>query len=288
MRSRIWYLPKRRGSASGDAIGVNLTRAHWPIAGGPIGPQCKIARGGVAKYFQLSRVAALSGRLRVERPSEPARTWLPPGSIGVRIPAKVQKTMLSILITLAGCSPEPASIKFDGEQTVTVNTLDAAAMNKATVLDKEGKALDPQPKLACSVNPASVAKLDGEKVAPVANGEATVECKVGEVKGSYKFVVALPDKVEVAGYDATQAWAVGASTQLTATVKAGDAPVAGQTVTWSSSDANIAEVDANGNVLGKAEGKATVTATSGTLTASVEVTIGGAMATTDAAAPAPQ
>ncbi len=195
--------------------------------------------------------------------------------------------MLSILIALVGCSPEPASIKFDGEQTVTVHTLDAAAMNKATVLDKEGKALDPQPKLACSVNPASVAKLDGEKVAPVANGEATVECKVGEVKGAYKFVVALPDKVEVAGYDATQAWAVGASTQLTATVKAGDAAVEGQTVAWSSSDANIAEVDANGNVLGKAEGKATVTATSGTLTASVEVTIGGAVATTDAAPATP-
>ena len=197
--------------------------------------------------------------------------------------------MLSIItLVLTACAPAPHSIKFDGEQTVTVHTLDAVAQAKATVLDKEGKAINPQPKLACSVNPASVAKLDGEKVAPVANGEASVECKVGEVKGAYKFVVALPDKVEIAGYDATAAWPGGGSTQLTAAVKAGDAAVEGQTVAWSSSDANIAEVDANGNVLGKAEGKATVTATSGTLTASVEVTIGGAVATTDAAPPAPE
>lgn len=189
---------------------------------------------------------------------------------------------------LTGCAPEPASIKFDGEATTTVHTMDAVAVNKATVLDKDGKALDPQPALTWKVSPDAVAKLDGTKVTPVANGEASVEAKVGEIKASYKFVVALPDKVEIAGYDAAKPWPVGASAPLTATVKAGDAAVEGQTVTWSSSDAAIAEVDAAGMVMGKAEGKATITATAGTLTSTVEVTIGGtAVAATDAA-PAPQ
>ena len=195
--------------------------------------------------------------------------------------------MLSIVASLLiGCSPEPASIKFDGDATVTVHTMDASPVNKATVLDKDGKALDPQPQINWSVNPASVAKLDGAKVVPVANGEATVEAKVGEVKGSYKFVVALPDKVEIAGYTAGTPWPVGQSTTLTATVKAGDATVDGQKVEWSSSDANIAEVDANGAVMGKAEGAATITAKSGDLSATVDVTIGGAAVATTEAAPA--
>ena len=194
--------------------------------------------------------------------------------------------MLSLIASLLiGCSPAPDSIKFDGEATVTVHTTDAVAVNKATVLDKDGKALDPQPAVTWAISPDSVAKLDATKVVPVANGEATVEAKVGEIKGAYKFVVALPDKVEIAGYTAGQPWPVGQGAQLTATVKAGEAAVEGQAVTWSSSDANIAEVDANGNVMGKADGKATVTATSSTLTANVEVTIGGAVAATDAAAP---
>lgn len=192
------------------------------------------------------------------------------------------------LLALVACSPEPASIKFDGEPTVTVHTMDAVAVNKATVMDKDGKALEPQPQIAWSVTPDTVAKLDGAKVTPVAAGEATVEAKVGEIKASYKFVVAPPDKVEIAGYDAAKAWPVGGATQLTAAVKAGEATVEGQTVSWSSSDVNIADVDANGNVTGKAEGKATITATSGTLTATVEVTIGGAVAAADGAAPAPQ
>lgn len=194
--------------------------------------------------------------------------------------------MLTLIASLLlGCAPAPASIKFDGEATVTVNTLDATPVNKATVLDKDGKAIDPQPAVTWSVTPDTVAKLDGAKVVPVASGEATVEAKVGELKSAYKFVVALPDKVEIAGYTAGQPWPVGQAAQLTATVKAGDAAVEGQAVAWSSSDANIAEVDANGNVMGKADGKATVTATSGTLTATVEVTIGGAVAAVDPAAP---
>lgn len=195
--------------------------------------------------------------------------------------------MVALLALLVGCAPTPASIKFDGDAKVTVHKLDAVAVNKATVLDAEGKAIDPQPALTWTVTPDSVAKLDGTNVAPVANGEATVTAAVGEVKGTYTFVVALPDKIEIAGYTAGSAWPVGQSAMLTATVKAGDAAVEGEAVTWSSSDAAIAEVGADGNVTGKAAGKATITATSGSLTATVEVEIGGeAVATADGAAPA--
>jgi hypothetical protein len=192
-----------------------------------------------------------------------------------------------VAILLTGCSPQPASIKFDGEATVTVHKTDVVPMNKATVLDKDGKKIDPQPALACTANPATVAKLDKDKITPVANGESTVECKVNEVKGSYKFVVALPDKVEIAGYTAGTPWPVGQAAMLTATVKAGDAAVDGQTVTWASNNEAVATVDAKGNVMGVSAGKATITATAGTLSATVDVEIGGAaMAADGAAAPA--
>lgn len=182
-------------------------------------------------------------------------------------------------LALLACTPEPASIKFDGAESITVNTLDAVVVSKATVLDKDGKALDPQPTPTWSVSPDTVAKLEGDKVVPVASGEAKVEAKVGEIKAAYKFVVALPDKLEIAGYDAAVAWPVAGTAQLTGAVKAGEAVLEGQTITWASSDVNIVDVDAAGLATGKADGKATITATSGALTATVEVTIGGAPAT---------
>lgn len=182
---------------------------------------------------------------------------------------------------LAGCTPEAASIKFDGASPVTVHTLDAVPVAKATVLDKDGNALAEQPTLTWSVSPAEVASLDGGNVKPAANGTAKVEASINAVKGAYDFVVALPDKVEIAGYAGPVG--VGADAQLTGTVKAGDAAVDGQTVTWATNNETIATVDATGKVHGVAEGTATITATSGALSATLDVAVGAAVAATDAA-----
>lgn len=181
--------------------------------------------------------------------------------------------MVALLALLVGCAPEPASIKFDGAPVVTVHALDAVQVNKATVMDKDGKALETQPVLTWSVTPPAVAKLEGTKVTPVANGDATVQAMVGEVKGTYKFQVALPDKVEIAGYTAGQGWpAEVAELKLTASVKAGDKVVEGQAVTWSSSDETVATVSADGTVTRVAADKtSTITATSGALTSTVDV-----------------
>ena len=190
-----------------------------------------------------------------------------------------------LALFLIGCAPEPASIKFDGKPEVVAHTKDAVAVQKATVLDKDGKALDPQPTVSWKVDPGTVAKLDGTKVTPVGNGEASVEAAVGTVKGTYKFKVAFPDKVEIAGYSAPVG--VGATATLTANVMAGADKVDGQTVTWTSSDDTKAKVDASGVVTGVAEGTAKIVATAGELKAEQEVTVGAAAATADAGTPAP-
>lgn len=186
--------------------------------------------------------------------------------------------MVALLALFVGCAPTPASIKFDGDATVSVNKLDQVDVLKATVLDAEGKAIEPQPALTWTVTPDSVAKLEGAKVTPVANGEATVTAAVGEVKNKYAFIVALPDKVEIAGYTAGTPWPTGQSAQLTATVKAGETALAGETVTWSSSADTVATVQADGTVTGVAPGTATITAASGALSSTVDVTIGDAAA----------
>jgi hypothetical protein len=67
---------------------------------------------------------------------------------------------------------------------------------------------------------------------------------------------------------------LGGEQLLTATVRsATGAVVAGQPVSWSSSDTSIAKVDTTGNVTGVGLGTATVTATSGPRTGSVTVTV---------------
>jgi len=172
-----------------------------------------------------------------------------------------------------GCQPQPASITFEGEPLVTVNTLDALPLKKANVLDKAGKPIAQAPKITWTVTPETVAKLDGEKaVKPLANGEATVTATIGTVKGSYQLVVAVPDKVEIVGYDATKPVPVGGSIQLKANVLAGNKPVEGQKVMWKSADDKFATVN-NGKVTGVAPGQVHIVASLGTLEAKVLVDV---------------
>jgi len=172
-----------------------------------------------------------------------------------------------------GCAPQPASITFEGEPLVTVNTLDALPLKKANILDKAGKPIAQPPKITWTVTPETVAKLEGEKaIKPLANGEATVTATIGTVKGSYQLVVAVPDKIEVVGYDAPKPIAVGSSIQLKANVMAGMKPVEGQKVMWKTTDDKFATVN-NGKVTGVAPGKCHIVANLGALEARVEVEV---------------
>lgn len=186
---------------------------------------------------------------------------------------------------LVGCAPTPASIKIEGAD-VTVNKVDAVAIPKATVLDAEKKAIEPQPTLTWKVEPATVAKLDGTKVVPVANGTAKVTATLDKLTASYNFTVALPDAIEVAGYTAGTPIPAGGSVKLTAKVKSGDKEVPGMTVTWASDNEAVAKVDKDGNVTTVAEGTANIKATLDKLNSTVAVTVGAAAAAADAAAPA--
>ncbi|MEQ1501466.1 MAG: Ig-like domain-containing protein [Myxococcota bacterium] len=179
-----------------------------------------------------------------------------------------------IVASLVGCGQTPAEVKFAGDETVTVFATEAVPVTKATVLDAEGKELATQPELKWTVSPDSVAKLEGDKVVPVASGDAKVKaCATEQVCKEYNFVVALPEKVVISGAEGVE-WKVGATAPLMAKVMAaGDKEVPNQTVTFASDNAAIATVDDKGTVTAVAPGAATITATSGTMSATQAITV---------------
>jgi uncharacterized protein YjdB len=192
-------------------------------------------------------------------------------------------------LSLTGCgAPAPASITFDGTQAA-VHDLTAVPALKASAVDAEGKALEPQPELTWSVDPVdTVVKLEAGNITPVANGTAHITATVGEVKASYDFVVALPDKVEIAGVTAGTPVPAGTTLPLTATVKSGETAIADAKVKWSSDNEAFAKVDEAGVVTAVAEGKANIKAEFGAQSATAEVTVGAAAAATTDAAAAPK
>lgn len=194
--------------------------------------------------------------------------------------------VLAFLVACGG--PTAASIKFDGEQA-PVHTVDAVAVKAPQVLDAEGKALAEQPAVVWTVTPDSVAKLDGNNIVPVANGEAVITAAVGEIKAEYKLLVQLPDNVAIAGYDPAAPFAVGETRQMTAAVRSGETAIDGLKATWSVTAPAVATIDENGLLTAVAAGMTDVKATyagAAPIEATTSITVvDAAPAAADAAAP---
>ena len=126
---------------------------------------------------------------------------------------------------------------------------------------------------------SSVAKVSDGKITAVKAGTATITATAGGKTASVVVAVAdnpVPvESVSVSGdgvSDGKLSLKSGASAQLTATVKPDNAT--DRKVTWTSSDSSVANVMGTGVVTaGSKAGRATVTATAGGVSASVEVTV---------------
>ena len=121
---------------------------------------------------------------------------------------------------------------------------------------------------------ANIASVDQSgKVTAIGEGSATITAKAGDKEATCLVTVSIPVvPVESITLDQTNVeMAVGESLALTATVKPDNAT--DKTVTWNSSNANIASVDQNGKVTAMGEGSATITAKAGDKEATCLVTV---------------
>ncbi len=123
-----------------------------------------------------------------------------------------------------------------------------------------------------STSEASVATVDAEgNVTAVSVGEATITAACGDKSATCKVTVS-PVLAESIALDKTElSLTIGASAKLTATVLPDD--VTDKTIVWTTSDASVATVDAEGNVIAITTGKAIIKAACGEIYANCEVTV---------------
>lgn len=123
-----------------------------------------------------------------------------------------------------------------------------------------------------SCSPSGVVEVDQEgKVVALAPGEAVVTAACGEIEATCSVVV-KEVAVETVELDKESAEiSVGETVQLSATVLPADA--ADLTVSWSSSDQDVASVDDAGLVYGLSAGEAEITAEAGGVKAVCSITV---------------
>ena len=161
------------------------------------------------------------------------------GKLTAKCPVTVSQPLMAIQM-------DDIDLQTNGQSSATVNyTLVPADTTEGDVI--------------LSVADESIAKLDGNRIIGVKNGETKITATCGIVKTSAK--VTVTTKVEQIALSKTEGvLTVGNTHTIKATVFPEDAT--DKAVTWESSDESIATVDAEGNVTAKGTGNATITATS--------------------------
>ena len=161
------------------------------------------------------------------------------GKMTAKCPVTVSQPLMAIRM-------DDIDLQTNGQSSATVNyTLVPADTTEDNV--------------TLSVDDESIARLDGNRIIAVNNGETKITATCGIVKTSAK--VTVTTKVEQIALSKTEGvLTVGNSVTVTATVTPDNATNA--TVNWTSSDEKVATVDSNGKVTAVAAGNATITATS--------------------------
>ena len=161
------------------------------------------------------------------------------GKMTAKCPVTVSQPLMAIRM-------DDIDLQTNGQSSATVNyTLVPADTTEDNV--------------TLSVDDDSVARLDGNRIIAVNNGETKITATCGIVKTSAK--VTVTTKVEQIALSKTEGvLTVGNSVTVTATVTPDNAT--NTTINWTSSDEKVATVDSNGKVTAVAAGNATIKATS--------------------------
>jgi len=176
-----------------------------------------------------------------------------PATITATSEGKSGTASITVATPVASVTVSPASA------TVAVGT---AVQLTATPLDASGNPLAGRSVTWTSGTPGVATVSVSGLVTGVAPGAATITATSEGKSGTSAITVPVP-VASVAVSPASAAVLVGSTVQLTATpLDANGNPLAGRTVTWTSSAPGVATVSASGVVTGVAVGGATITATS--------------------------
>ena len=181
------------------------------------------------------------------------------GNTSAFIEVMVMQTAGSIVI-----APEEA----------TLMSLGATLQLSATVLDQNGQPVVGAVVIWQSSDESVAAVSAGGLVSAVKNGTARITATSGIATAGIDVTVMQSAGSILIAPDIATLMSLGATVQLTVTVlDQNGQPVADATVTWQSSDESVATVSAQGLVTAVANGVVRVTATSGSASSSVEITV---------------
>jgi len=195
-------------------------------------------------------------------------TGVSPGADTITATSEGKSGTAGIAVT----SAVPASIAV-APSSITV-TAGQTSQLTATVKDANGSVIAGAP-VAWTVDKPSVAIVGSTGlVSGQAAGTATVTATSGSAHFDVQVTVTPPPANAVVVSPSTVALLVTERQQLTGTVTdANGNAIPGQTITWSSSNTAVAAVGTTGLVIAVAPGTATITATSGSVHGTADVTV---------------
>jgi uncharacterized protein YjdB len=187
----------------------------------------------------------------------------------------MKRSAVLIALAVAACGPSVKSVSVEPARSVLEVKGGTAAL-RAVARDEKGQPVDASKlKVAWSSSAPQTATVDeAGNVTAQRSGEATVTAAVGEVKGAAQVVVSIPASVSVSSI--SRDLRPGETVVLTVVVvdDAAKPVTVPRTITWSSSDPEVARV-VDGKLEAVGPGSATITAAAGSLkgTSAVRVRI---------------
>lgn len=159
----------------------------------------------------------------------------------------------SVSVSVSEAEKKVESVSISGDSTVTVGS----SISLSASVSPSDAAYNG---ISWSSSDTGIATVDNGKVTGVAAGKATITAEAGGVKATKEIEVKAAE-VTLTGIQITGSTSAkkGETVQLSITAEPSGADAS---VTWSSSNANIASVDGNGKVTCSAVGSTTITAVS--------------------------
>ena len=155
---------------------------------------------------------------------------------------------------------------------LTLEALGATAQLEATARDQNGNTLSAQ--FSWGSSDTVVVTVDADGVVTALNsGTATVTVRSGAISASATVTVEQTPASITLSSDEVVLTALGATQQLQASVFDANDRAMSAEVTWASSDPSVATVDEQGRITAHANGTATITATIGSISDSVDITV---------------